>query len=180
MSEGPLSKAYASEASLSEESPSEGSMPDAILSDDCAARAPVTVALRPAGPMVLLLGPPGAAAPDLPGLRAVAPGQWLLLDAAAADAGALAARLPGFAASEQGHGRLRLVVEGPAAAALLAMGTGVDLEAMAIGASAATLFGPIGAHLTRTGPEAWEILVLRSFADSLRQDLEEMAREFEA
>ncbi len=56
----------------------------------------------------------------------------------------------------------------------------VDLEAMAIGASAATLYGPIGAHLTRTGPEAWEILVLRSFADSLRQDLEEMAREFEA
>lgn len=159
---------------------SDAILSDAILSDDCAARAPVTVALRPAGPMVLLLGPPGAAAPDLPGLRAFAPGQWLLLDAAAADPAALAARLPGFAVSEQGHGRLRLAVEGPAAAALLAMGTGADLEAMAVGASAATLFGPIGAHLTRTGPDAWEILVLRSFADSLRQDLEEMAREFEA
>ena len=68
---------------------------------------------------------------------------------------------------------------GPLAAAGAIAASAVP-EAMAIGASAATLFGPIGAHLTRTGPEAWEILVLRSFADSLRQDLEEMAREFEA
>ena len=48
------------------------------------------------------------------------------------------------------------------------------------GASAQTLIGPIGVHLTRTGPRAFELMVLRGFADSLWHDLDGMAAEYES
>ncbi|PJN92673.1 hypothetical protein CNY89_27640 [Amaricoccus sp. HAR-UPW-R2A-40] len=41
-----------------------------------------------------------------------------------------------------------------------------------------TMLGPIGVHLTRTGPEAFEVMALRSFAVSLWTDLMEMAAEY--
>ena len=52
----------------------------------------------------------------------------------AEDFAALVARLPDVAVSDQSHGRVRIVVEGAKAAAMLAKGTAVDLETLAIGA----------------------------------------------
>jgi sarcosine oxidase subunit gamma len=141
-----------------------------------AALRPGGVSLRalPAGGLWLLLGRAGAPAPDLPGadLRPAGPGQWFLL------AEELPAGLDGFAVSEQGHGRLRIALEGPDAAALLAKGTALDLDALGLGASAQTLIGPIGAHVTRLGPERFELMVLRSYAESLWHDLAGMAAEY--
>ncbi len=134
----------------------------------------------PEGGVVLLLGRAGAPAPDLAGLRPAGPGQWLLVSDAPVDIAALAARLPDVAVCDQGHGRVRIAVEGPRAAAMLAKGTAVDLERMAVGASAQTLVGPIGVHLTRTGEAAFELMVLRGFAESLWHDLGEMAAEYGA
>ena len=96
----------------------------------------------------------------------------------AEDFAALVARLPDVAVSDQSHGRVRIVVEGAKAAAMLAKGTAVDLEGMAVGASANTLVGPLGVHLTRTARCATKLMVLRSFAEALWHDLEVMAAEY--
>ena len=141
----------------------------------------VTLTALPEGHVVLLLTRAGAPAPDLPGLRPAGPGQWLLVgDAplAADDLAALAARLPDVALSEQSHGRVRIAVVGAQAAAMLARGTAVDLDVLAIGRSATTMIGPIGVHLTRTGAGAFELMVLRSFAAALWHDLKAMAAEY--
>lgn len=138
------------------------------------------VTALPEGWVLHLLGRVGAAAPELDGLRVAGPGQWFLVSDAPVDVAALAARFPDLAICDQGHGRVRIAVEGPEAMAMLAKGTAVDLERMAVGASAQTLIGPIGVHLTRTGPRAFELMVLRGFADSLWHDLDGMAAEYES
>lgn len=140
----------------------------------------VTLAALP-GHVLLLLTRAGAPAPDLEGLRPAAPGQWFLVgDAPLADAdlAALADRLPDVAISDQSHGRVQIATSGPSVCAMLAKGTAVDLERMAVGASATTMIGPLGVHLTRTSETAFELLVLRSFADALWHDLGAMALEY--
>lgn len=141
----------------------------------------VQLTALPEGHVILMLGRAGASSPALDGLRLAGPGQWFLVGDAplsAAEVAALAAT-PDCAISDQSHGRARIAVVGPCAAALLAKGTALDLEGLAVGASATTLLGPIGVHLTRTGPEAFELMALRSFAVSLWTDLMEMAAEYE-
>ncbi len=133
-----------------------------------------SLSVLPESGLWLLLGRAGGPAPDLPGadLRPAGPGQWFLLG------DALPEGIGDFAVSEQGHGRIRIVVEGPDAAALLAKGTALDLDALAVGASAQTLIGPIGAHVTRAGERRFELMVLRSYAESFWHDLGEMATEY--
>lgn len=141
----------------------------------------VTLTALPEGHVVLLLTRSSAPAPDLPGLRPAGPGQWFLVgDAplAAAELAALVARLPEVAVSDQSHGRVRIAVEGERAAATLAKGTAVDLDALPVGAATATLVGPLGVHLTKTAETAYELMVLRSFAAALWHDLEAMAAEY--
>lgn len=137
----------------------------------------VRITQLPDGGVLLLLGRAGAPAPVMPGadLRPAGPGQWFLIGEA--DRAALAA-LPDVAVSEQGHGRVRIEVAGAPVAAMLAKGTAVDLDALEVGRSVTTLIGPIGAHLTRTGAECFELLVLRGFAGALLHDLGIMAREY--
>jgi len=135
----------------------------------------------PEGHVLLLLARASAPAPEEPGLRPAGPGQWYLVgDAVLAPEAlaALAARLPDVAVCDQSHGRVRIAAEGPKAAAMLAKGTAVDLETLPVGASATTLVGPIGVHLTRTGDAAFELMVLRSFATALWHDLSRMAAEY--
>lgn len=137
----------------------------------------VTLRALPEGHVVLLLTAAGAPAPAVPGLRPAGPGQWLAVGDGPADHPALAA-LPGVAVCDQSHGRVRVAVEGEMAAAMLAKGTAVDLEAMPVGATAATLLGQIGVHLTRTGAAGFELMVLRSLAEALWHDLRGMAAEY--
>ena len=146
-----------------------------------AAGGGVTLSALPEGHVVLLLTRAGAPAPDLPGLRPAGPGQWFLVGdspLAAAELAELVARLPDVAVSDQSHGRVRIAVAGGQAAAMLAKGTAVDLEALPVGASTGTLVGPLGVHLTRTAETAYELMVLRSFAAALWHDLEAMAAEY--
>lgn len=79
--------------------------------------------------------------------------------------------------SDQSHGRVRIGVSGPLAAELLSKGTAVDLHpsAFAEGYGAMTLFGHISVQLTRTGAEDFDLTVLRSFAESLHEELEALA-----
>jgi sarcosine oxidase subunit gamma len=141
----------------------------------------VTLSALPEGHVVLLMTRASAQAPDISGLRQAGPGQWFMVGHAplsADDFAALVARLPDVAVSDQSHGRVRIVVEGGKAPEMLAKGTAVDLEAMAIGASTTTLVGQLGVHLTKTAAATYELMVLRSFAEALWHDLEVMAAEY--
>lgn len=79
--------------------------------------------------------------------------------------------------SDQSHGRVRIGLSGARAAELLAKGTAVDLHPSAFpeGRSAVTLFGHISVQLTRTGADSFELTVLRSFAQALYDELQELA-----
>jgi sarcosine oxidase subunit gamma len=76
--------------------------------------------------------------------------------------------------SDQSHGRIRIRISGKRAANVLNKGTAVDLHPSSFpeGSSAMTLFGHISAQLTRTGTDDFELTVLRSFAESLYEELE--------
>jgi sarcosine oxidase, subunit gamma len=110
-------------------------------------------------------------------VRGAGAGNWYIVGVAersGADVARIAARLGEVAAVvDQTHGRLRFVLSGKRAAALLMRGVGVDLalKAFGVGASAATQYGDIGVHLTRTAADRFEILVARSFAESLWDEL---------
>jgi sarcosine oxidase subunit gamma len=117
-------------------------------------------------------------------VRTVSPGQWFIAGdkvLSRSEFTALVTTLqPKADCVDQSHGRVRIRVSGPKVEQMLAKGTAVDLAAVAFpaGHAATTLIGHIAAHLTRTGAEDFEIIVLRGFAESLWDDLETMGREF--
>jgi len=131
----------------------------------------------------------GGIAERLPGhlslaIRPLAPGQWLLVgeqECSEADLDALSRALgPRFETVDQTHGRVRVRVQGSSVERVLAKGTAVDLalDAFPLGHATTTLFGHIAAHITRTGRDSFELLVLRSFAESFWDELDLMSREF--
>lgn len=97
---------------------------------------------------------------------------------AASQIAALSSAIDGKAyLSDQSHGRVRIGLSGSKAVELLTKGTAVDLHPSAFpeGRSAVTLFGHISVQLTRTGAESFELTVLRSFAEALYEELQELA-----
>lgn len=110
-------------------------------------------------------------------VRRYAPRQWFIVGSSALEPTAVrekaAALGPRLALSDQSHGRVRLAVSGPHSCDLLAKGSAVDFSArnFPLGSSAATLFNHIGMHVTRTGDNRFEMMVLRSFAQSLWEEL---------
>ncbi len=138
---------------------------------------------RPAGHLLIALGFPGAAAPTgiaetQPfALRHAGPQTWLIVGDARIGPQELAERerqLGGAVALvSQTHGRARIEISGVGAARRLTAEVAVDLSPLAFpeGASCNTLCGHIAVHLTRTGPESFEIIVGRSFAGDLWHSL---------
>jgi sarcosine oxidase subunit gamma len=164
-----------------------------VLSSTFAARtSAVSLAALPEGRVIHVLGKPGGrdmtdtlrelAGPNEHGVRAAGPGQWFIVGDAPmphADLQALFDRLaPEAFGVDQSHGRVRIRVAGPAVANVLAKGTAVDLDTLAVGQSAMTLIGHISVHMTRTAPDAYELMVLRGFAESLWDDLVRMSAEY--
>ena len=116
------------------------------------------------------------------GLRSAGPGQWFIVGDTPMthdEFQAMAAKLaPHAFLVDQSHGRVRIGLKGTRIADVLAKGTGVDLDGIAVGETAMTLVGHISVHLTRLAPDAIELMVLRGFAESLWDDLVRMSREF--
>lgn len=115
-----------------------------------------------------------ALAPQRYALRDAGPRAWLIVDDDPRPfADAERALAPEGALVDISHGRARYEIEGPGARAKLATGTAVDLSsaAFAEGAACETMFNRIGVHLTRTGADRFELLVGRSFAESLWREL---------
>ncbi len=117
-------------------------------------------------------------------VRAYGPGQWFLVGDAplsSSEIFAKASQLDGAGSvADQSHGRVRIEIAGTAVETVLAKGTAVDLalSQYPVGRSAMTLIGHISALITRTGPDSFELMVLRGFAESLWDELIEMSLEF--
>jgi sarcosine oxidase subunit gamma len=143
----------------------------------------------PEGTLIHILGKPGGEdlTPMLRNLfggeensiRAFGPGQWLVVKEEPADHADLQAifeRLGGQAfAVDQTHGRIRIEVSGRAVTSVLAKGTAVDVESLAIGQSAMTMVGHISVHLTRCASDRYELIVLRGFGQSLWDEIADMS-----
>jgi sarcosine oxidase, subunit gamma len=115
-----------------------------------------------------------ALAPRPFALRAAGPLSWLIVGDDPLPFGAAERALsPEGALIDLSHGRVRFEISGPGARHKLSTGTAVDLApvAFAEGVACDTLFNHIGVHLMRTGADRFEILVGRSFADSLWREL---------
>ncbi|WFU11828.1 sarcosine oxidase subunit gamma family protein (plasmid) [Rhizobium sp. CB3090] len=117
-------------------------------------------------------------------LRTLSPGQWFAVGTTPfpfAELNELKAILkPKADIVDQSHGRVRTAIRGHMATRVLAKGSAVDfaLAEFAVGQSTTTLIGHIAVHLTRTEEEAFELIVLRGFAESLWDDLAQMSVEF--
>lgn len=170
------------------------SMPETVLSATPALRhqrigrdAAFSIDVLPEGHVLHVLAAPGAnglerrLAPVADGgpyaIRSYGPNQWFVVGDETLTATAVrekaAALGPDLALSDQSHGRVRLAVSGPRCRFLLAKGCAVDLSTAAFprGRSAPTLFNHIGVHITRTDEDRFELMVLRSFAGNLWEDL---------
>jgi heterotetrameric sarcosine oxidase gamma subunit len=130
-----------------------------------------------------LPGPGLSLAHDGLALRWAGPEQWFAL-AEGADGALyqeLAVALADTAAVvDQSHGRVAIVIAGPKARAVLAKGTAVDLHPSRFrpGQVALTQMAHVGVHLTGLGGDVFELLVFRSFAESLFEFLTAMAAEY--
>lgn len=120
---------------------------------------------------------------DEPGSRFVGPAEWLVVRERhdAAYPMALAGKLGADAlVADQSAGRVVLRLSGPASRRILAKITPLDLhpDMFAIGRSANTFFCHVGANLTRIDGDAFEIVLMRSFALFAFRELQEMGLEF--
>lgn len=142
--------------------------------------------IRAGGTILLLLSRPGSI--DEAGirqrlgaispldLRQFSPGQWLLVSDHPLDQAAIAHELQdGVDIVDQSHGRVRLELAGPNVLHMLAHATGLDLHA-GLAASITALLGHIGVHVTRMAPDVFELIVMRSFAESLVDEIARMCR----
>lgn len=81
---------------------------------------------------------------------------------------------------DQSHGYAPIQISGPNVEDMLAKGTGVDLSInqWPVGQSHQTLVGQTSALVTRTEPTKFELIVMRSFATNLWDELITMGLEF--
>jgi sarcosine oxidase subunit gamma len=90
-------------------------------------------------------------------------------------------KLAGQAAvTDQSHGRVIIRLSGPRARQVLAKGTPVDVHdsVFPVGHAALTQMAHVGVHLTRVGPDSFELAVFRGFVESFWEWLCEQCEEF--
>ncbi|MDQ0321426.1 sarcosine oxidase subunit gamma [Pararhizobium capsulatum DSM 1112] len=118
-------------------------------------------------------------------MRNVAPGEWLVLSHTDLP-DSLQRRLAGLLTDiadvvDQSEGRVLLRLSGPNARRILAKGVAIDLDpsAFAVGQSANLRCGHVAVNFARSGENEFELVVFRSFTESLFEDLLVMGREFD-
>lgn len=126
----------------------------------------------------------GAALERLDGvtLRFCGPCEWLCVSETVSAEGLLrlVREIEGASAFDHSDGRVLLQITGPNVRKILAKCLAVDLhpEAFAIGRSANMLVAHVSGNLARTGEHSFEIIVPRSYAGVVFEELKEMGREF--
>lgn len=148
----------------------------------------LTVSRRPT--ILTVLAHPGAeaavgaalAALDGVSVRFCGPGEWFCVsETVAAEALLrLVREIEGASAFDHSDGRVLMQITGPHVRKILAKCLAVDLhpEVFAIGRSATMLIAHVSGNLARTGDNAFEIIVPRSYAGFVFEELKEMGREF--
>ncbi|PZM14164.1 sarcosine oxidase subunit gamma [Rhizobium tubonense] len=117
-------------------------------------------------------------------VRTVGPGEWLAVsetlgvESLARDFSMLDAERVSF--FEQSDGRTLLRISGPSVRKILAKCVPVDLhpDVFVEGQSGSMLCCHVSANIARTGPDTFEIAVMRSFAGTVFDEIMEMGREF--
>lgn len=144
--------------------------------------AMATVLARPRDTATVVAG--FAAAGDLV-MRNMAPGEWLVLSHVERP-DSLERRLATLLADiadvvDQSEGRVLLRLSGPNVRRILAKGVAIDLDpsVFAVGQSANLCCGHVAVNFARSGENEFELVVARSFAESLFEDLLIMGREFD-
>lgn len=118
-------------------------------------------------------------------VRYVGPGEWLVVsqsetpDSLQRNLSLLLAEIAYI--FDQSDGRVVLRLSGPNVRRLLAKGVATDLHpsAFAVGTASNLLCGHVSVNLAHTGDNEFELIVMRSFAGSLFDDLRLMGREFD-
>jgi sarcosine oxidase subunit gamma len=116
--------------------------------------------------------------------RVCGPGEWMIVSAAgsrrADEVAEELAAVSGASVSDQSDGKVLLSIGGPSVRKILAKCLAVDLhpDVFSEGQSANMLCCHVAANLARTGPEMFEIMVPRSLAGSVFEELMEMGREY--
>ncbi|RWI34139.1 MAG: sarcosine oxidase subunit gamma [Mesorhizobium sp.] len=139
----------------------------------------------PEGTLIHILGRPGGEdltemlrhlfGDEANTVRPAGPGQWLLVRDEATSHVDLQAKFgklaPHIFAVDQSHGRVRIEVTGYAVQSLLAKGMAIDLDSMDVGHSSMALMGHFSVHITRVASDHFELIVLRSFGQSLWDEI---------
>lgn len=154
----------------------------------------ISLEALPEGHVILVMGKPGTPAAETQlaslserqpnAVRAGGPGQWFIVGDNPKNQREIEALFTELGADvygvDQSAGRVRILVHGTMVERVLSKGTSVDLDAthFPVGSATVTLIGHIATHMTRTNVYAFELMVLRGFAESLWDDLVDMCREF--
>lgn len=126
----------------------------------------------------------GAALATIEGVsvRVCGPAEWLCVsETVSAEALLrLVREIEGTSAFDHSDGRVLLQIEGPHVRSILAKCLAVDLypDVFAIGRSANMLVAHVSGNLARTGENVFEIVVTRSHAGFIFEELKEIGREF--
>lgn len=127
----------------------------------------------------------GLAASDNVSVRFSAPGEWLAVSQSETPQ-SLHLNLSLLLAEtayvfDQSDGRVVFRLSGPNVRRILAKGIATDLHpaVFEVGTSSNVLCGHISVNLARTGENEFELIVMRSFAVALFDDLRVMGREFD-
>ena len=148
------------------------------------------LAVHRAPALAVVLAAPGQAAAAVDILiargefeaRFSGPGEWLVLSEVHAPetlAAELAVRLGDLAhVCDQSHGRVVFTLSGPDAARILANGIAMDLhpDVFPVGRAANVRCNHLSVNLARTAENSFDLVVTRSFAQALADDLKVMAR----
>ncbi|MCL6707286.1 hypothetical protein M8R20_09770 [Pseudomonas sp. R2.Fl] len=117
-------------------------------------------------------------------LRAAGPGEWLVVSEEAV-AASLARDLAAIGedvlyAADQSDGRVAIRLTGPNVRKILAKCLAVDLhpDAFPLGASTPTQCCHTAANLARTGEDTFDLVLMRSYAGHVFEEIVEMGREY--
>lgn len=113
--------------------------------------------------------------------RFCGPSEWLAVSqtVGAETIAGLLSNIPGASFVDQSDGKVLMAVSGPSVRKILAKCVAVDLhpDVFGEGHSANMLCCHVAANVARTGSDTFEIIVPRSFAGSVFDELMEMGRE---
>jgi sarcosine oxidase subunit gamma len=115
-------------------------------------------------------------------VRACGPGEWLVVAEPGGGHDLLdkLGQLDGVSLCDHSDGKVRMVLSGPSVRKILAKCLAVDLHpaAFPVGRATNLLCCHVACNLARTGDDVFELMVPRSLAGSVFEEMMEMGREY--